>query len=147
MSKQRDPQLDINRRRILRGMAGAPVVMTLANGAHGAATSSLVCIANNADALEAQLAAAFPPPDSPDANGRYCVDVGHADLMNTEPFISGAKDLGPGTPIRTDATGSGTGYDNQWCVEYVDLTGAPKGYDSTTGVPVTASCYTSFTPV
>lgn len=136
------------RRRVIRGMAALPVMMTLMNGSARAADSNLVCIDKNAMTLEEGLDASNPA----DANNRHCVLA--TDVTASQPARTGAYDQGPGTPVRflpTDDVG-GINYvtpDQQACVVYVDATGNVTSFDSTSypaNSPVTGSCYASFTP-
>lgn len=148
MSEHKEQQPDINRRRILRGLGGAPVIMTLSNGAHSAVASQLACIDKNASALQAGLDTA-----GADANGRYCVPSTDPSLRAIVPPRDGVYDTGDGTPVRSvpgdsieNPPGTITDYSNQHCAFYVDQNGGFAGYTPAAGdAPVTASCYTSFT--
>jgi hypothetical protein len=144
MSKQKDmtpSQTDLARRRILRGMATTPVVMTLASGTARAAASSLVCIDNSASALQAQVVAdnqitQVDPPTDP----RYCARINQLQ-PTTQP--SGFFDKGPGTALMDETSDPA----NHACVIYVEHDGSTVtgiSTDPSSGSPITASCYTSF---
>lgn len=145
---QTDPAAE--RRKVIRGMAAVPVMMTLMNGSARAADSNLLCIDKNAAALEADLNDTTSPNyNPPDDNFRRCVPEG--DVTPSLPARPGAHDTGGGTAVRffpDDQVGT-IDYANprQACVRYVDANGNPTTYDSRVGdSPVTGSCYASFTP-
>jgi hypothetical protein len=135
MSKQKEQQPDISRRRILRGMASAPVVMTLANGAQGATVSALDC------RIDVNPAAPIP------TSGGECLD-------STSDVISSGISLpgGGGTFLHEGAGSALRDIDSRIdepnaCVVYMDVNGNyvfASDNPTATQVPVTASCYTSF---
>lgn len=143
-----DQTANKTRRQIIRGMAAAPVVLTLSNGHAQSVASNLRCITESATPGGI---------GTPDTNNRICLpdsppvtDIGPPSRIG--PTGNPVQDTGPTTAVRSvpgDVIGA-EDYRAQSCVLYVDSNGnpvAPDPFDSTAGgIPTAASCYTSFTP-
>jgi len=130
-----------SRRKIVKGLAGLPAMVTLASGAANAATSSQ-CIVDNATALDAQVTANTGNPTPT----RDCVAVGTGpgEAYEVPGSPAGVYETAPGTPMRMLAPDN-PGKDDA-CVVFVDEEATPLTHDiNTVGDPVTSSCYTSFT--
>jgi len=126
------------RRKIIKGLAGVPAVLTLSNGAQGANLSALECITDPDR---------YHPPvsnNTPEADPIYdCLPDGVV-LAPGETAIYHTDDFG--AIRRLKETGPGAG---EYCVVYVNADGTPVTGDEFLGGEgahaVTASCYTSFT--
>ena len=139
MSKQKAQQPDLNRRRILRGMATAPVVMTLGDAHAQAVASNLACIGKNADILQADVVA-DPNITQTLPDTRWCAPLESLDATippDPVPFYTDA----PASTALMTTTGAP---DGSACVVYVDQTGTMQSLIPTDGSPVAASCYASF---
>jgi len=120
------------RRHIIKGLASIPAMATLASGAALANDSSLRC--RNID----------PPDIGP---GQECIDSTTTTLYDSGVQIPGTGsnfeqlDLGHALRARPVST------PNDSCLVYINESGEWGFSDSkpTGGIPVTASCYTSFT--
>ena len=121
LAEDRSP--DLSRRQIIRGMAAVPVVMTLSNGAGAASESQLQCITGTQPLGE-----------------QDCIKGNNQMLRELDtvygPAYTDIFDTGDGTAVRT------INQDGKACVMYVTENGNPTGHSG--GIPVTASCYTSF---
>lgn len=122
------------RRRIIKGLAGVPAVMTLSSGAARAATSSLQCIGNpvatstlNNQNLDCK--SQNTPLTQSDLNPAIYYDNTGAEA------IPSARKVNPAI--------NGT---NDTCVVFVNADGTGETFDGSTPgtTAVTPSCYTSF---
>jgi hypothetical protein len=147
---QAQPQREQDtRRKLIKGLAGLPAVLTLGNGAHAATASNLACLAKNPPEVpedNAYVATTAPTGSPPPPNNAHCLDLDNnpgpppADTGLTKVVEYGDYDshpngplynTGAGTPARLEGTTwravpgpFGTTYtnDTQACVVYVDGT-------------------------
>ena len=170
MNEDKQPQAQPHsekdtRRKLIKGLAGLPAVLTLGNGAHAAANSNIQCVSKE------------NPPTVPETNTHYVNDVAPSltpplpennnycvEIADVEPAVDAYGDLFRG-PIYETAPGEATFerartwdlVDGSWqqtdraCVVYVDVTSDPNNPQyflqrPNDGVPATTSCYASFTP-
>jgi len=132
MAKENKPEpgIDVDlqkRRKIVKGIAGLPALVTLASGSGAANASVLQCV------QDAKYRPAQKLPDGSDRD--YCID----EAVGENGYF--VQDLGLGN--RDDAARIKIGDD--YCLAYVDDSGnpvtSPPGHPSEL---VTTSCYTSF---
>ena len=157
MNEDKQPQAqpqseEDTRRKLIKGLAGLPAVLTLGNGAHAATASNLACLAKNPPEVpedNAYVASSAPPAGSPiPDNNAHCLDLnatpgpppadtGLLEVVEYGDYSSHPNgplyNTGPGTPARLEAqtwrlrqTVVGPRYspDRQACVVYVDGTDA-----------------------
>lgn len=127
------PPIDASRRRILQGAVSVPVVLTVTNASAQAATSAFQCRTDlNPEAT--------PPADV----GTECLGDGSVVSSPVTPFTH----QGAGSALR-DFNSAAPGSDGKNCIAYIRQDGThyfATDSGQSGGVPVTASCYTSFVP-
>lgn len=148
------------RRKILKGLAGIPAVMTLGSGSAHAIASVYECAAPTAqltDRLGNPLEGAYTPNLNTDLSGNGTNDADCVNLNSVDTPPDGAPleanvlydNSGTTTvsPVRTrvDHDGNPANPDRA-CVVFVDADGQMFGNTQEPNtLPVTASCYVSFT--
>lgn len=126
------------RRRIIKGLAGVPVIATLSSGTARAAASNLACITK-----EPSPTPVLNTPPDPDTPIYDCKDPGV-----TQEYLGSGVYYDPSeTYPAARLPKTGDPGDGQDCVVFVDANGntGTDPFDGTTGLnAVTPSCYTSF---
>lgn len=122
---------DRSRRQIIRGLAAAPVILTLTSGTANAAVS-----------LQCYEASKFRPDLPPGLDADGCTTTQPIRQVNTVPEYSSLDsalyDNGDGTAVFQDQG-------SEYCPLYVDSGGSISSGPGLSGDPTTASCLNSFT--
>ncbi|GEM_PF-5780492 len=124
--KGRDSSADTSRRRVIKAVAGAPVILTLANGAAQANTSSFQCMANGAGDAPADPVIQDPGAGNPNPDW----------VWNTPPDTIQVPDPNDPNNMLTK---------EKWTLKrFVDNNGTVIETGNPSDTAVTVSCYASF---
>lgn len=147
------------RRKIIKGLAGLPAVMTLGSGTANAVASVYECAAASADVTDrvGNPLELYSPTLNTDLSGNTvndadCVDFGtvvtppQGAPTQTNVLWDNSNTLTV-SPVRTSVdTDLGPGTNDKACVVFVDANGQTvHSTQEANTLPVTASCYVSFT--